>query len=190
MLIKQTLNIASTNLKKFLKANCYDLAMSRLKAEPVLNEKWASFVQGGVSVVAGSRSADNAPTLARAIGCRVSPNRQKVTLFFHGPQAESLLASVRSTRTIAAVFTQPSTHTSIQLKGVDAAEGAVRSAHVDVANRSADAFVAETTPLGYPEDVLRAVLWFDPKDLVAVNFTPVLAFLQTPGPRAGEPLEA
>jgi hypothetical protein len=164
--------------------------MSRSKVEPVLNEKWAAFVQGGVSMVAGSRDANHIPILARAVGCRVSPNRQKVTLLLPGSQAESLITSVRSTGTIAAVFTQPSTHVSVQLKSADATLSPVRPSDVDLVNRWTDAFVDETLPLGYPEDLIRALLWFDPADLVALTFIPAAAFLQTPGPRAGEPLGA
>jgi hypothetical protein len=161
--------------------------MSRSK-EPVLNEKWAAFVQGGVAMVAGSRDANHTPILARAVGCRVSPNRQKVTLLLPGSQAESLITSVRSTGTIAAVFTQPSTHVSVQLKSADATLSPARPSDVGVVNRWTDAFVDETSPLGYPEDLIRALLWIDPADLVALTFIPAAAFLQTPGPRAGEPL--
>jgi hypothetical protein len=164
--------------------------MSRSKkSAPVLNEQWAEFVQGSVSVVAASRDANNIPILARAVGCRVSSNRQKVTLFLQGPQAELLLADIRSTGAIAAVFTQPSTHTSVQLKGVDAKMDSVQPGDVAVVERCVEAFVADTTSVGYPPDLIRAIQWFDPHDLVAVTFTPRAAFLQTPGPRAGQPLE-
>src|SRR4029077_13966312 len=128
--------------------------MSRSKVEPVLNEKWAAFVQGGVAMVAGSRDADHIPILARAVGCRVSPNRQKVTLLLPGSQSESLITSVRSTGTIAAVFTQPSTHVSVQLKSADATLSPARPSDVGVVNRWTDAFVDETLPLGYPEDLI------------------------------------
>ena len=157
---------------------------------PVLNGKWAAFIQGGVSLVVASRDANNVPTLARALGCRVSPNRQKITFILQGLQAESLIASVRSTGAVAAVFTQPSTHTSLQLKGAEAKSGVVRASDLDVVKRSTEAFIADIVPLGYSEELMRALLWCDPKDLVSLTFTPVAAFLQTPGPRAGEPLGA
>jgi hypothetical protein len=37
--------------------------------------------------------------------------------------------------------------------------------------------------------MIRAVMSADIADLVALRFTPSFAFLQTPGPRAGEPLQ-
>ena len=112
----------------------------------MLNEKWAAFIQGGVAMVAGSRDSTHIPILARAVGCRVSPNRQKVTLLLPGSQAESLITSVRSTGTIAAVFTQPSTHVSVQLKSAEATLSPARPSDVGVVNRCTDAFVDETHP--------------------------------------------
>jgi hypothetical protein len=64
-----------------------------------------------------------------------------------------------------------------------------RNGTIQLAEKYCDAFVAELCPLGYDEPLIRALLWFDPNDLRAVTFTPREAFLQTPGPRAGEPLK-
>src|SRR5436309_999075 len=89
------------------------------------------------------------------------------------------MSSIRSTRAIAAVFTQPSTHVSVQLKSADATLSPARPSDVDVVKRWTDAFVDETSPLGYPEELIRALLWFDPRfdptDLVALTFIPAAA---------------
>ncbi len=158
------------------------------RAEPVLDERWAQFIEGGVSVITSSRDSQNIPALARALGCRVSANRQKVTVFVSAPQAEQLMKAIRSTGSLAAVFSQPSTHVSVQLKGNEAVAATARASDVQVAKRYVDAFVADVVQLGYPEDLIRTLLWSDPSDLVAITFSPTAAFLQTPGPRAGEPL--
>jgi hypothetical protein len=155
-------------------------------AQTVLDEKWAAFIQGAVSITAASRDSQNVPAMSRAVGCRTSGNRQKVTLLFSRPQAESLTNSISSTGAIAAVFSEPSTHVSIQLKGSDAALTAPRALDLQVFKRYTEAFVKEVVPLGYPEETIRALFWADPADLVAVTFAPTAAFLQTPGPRAGE----
>jgi hypothetical protein len=162
----------------------------RSGSQPVLNEKWAAFIQGGVAITLASRDAQNVPTLVRAIGCRVEGNKQRVTILVTGSQAEPVLKAIRSTGTIAAVFTQPSTHISLQLKGNDAALTRVRATEVRWSKTQQDAFVADTSSIGYPEDLIRAVFWFDPADLMAITFTPASAFLQTPGPRAGESLSS
>ena len=164
--------------------------MVRSRPESVLNEKWADFIQGGVAIMVSSRDSRNLPTLARGVGCRVTANRQKVTLLMGAPQAQDLMNAVRLTGVVAAVFSQPSTHISVQLKGNDATLAPGRAADVQIAKRHEDAFVAETNPLGYPEDLIRALLSSDAADLMAITFTPIAAFLQTPGPRAGESLSS
>jgi hypothetical protein len=154
----------------------------------VLNDKWAAFIQGGVSIVASSCTPDRVPTLARVLGCRVTPSLQKVTIFIAASQAETLMNAIQSTGAIAAIFTQPSTHISVQLKGTDAAVGSVRPTDAQLSKSYIDAFVADVVPLGYSEDLIRALVASDPSDLVCITFSPAAAFLQTPGPRAGEPL--
>ncbi|HET9130445.1 MAG TPA: hypothetical protein VFO86_05825, partial [Terriglobia bacterium] len=59
-----------------------------------------------------------------------------------------------------------------------------------IAERYCDSFIRVVCPLGYHEALIRAYLWFDPEELATIAFTPGEAFLQTPGPRAGEPLRA
>jgi hypothetical protein len=159
-------------------------------SQPVLNEKWAAFIQGGVAITVASRDAQNIPTLVRAVGCRVEGNKQRVMILITESQAEPLLAAIRSTGTVAAVFTQPSTHISLQLKGNDAELTRARAADVRWSKTQQDRFVADTSSIGYPEDLIRAVFWSDPTDLMVIGFTPIAAFLQTPGPRAGESLSS
>ena len=102
-----------------------------------------AFVTGGVSIVAASRGSENAPTIARAAGCRVARDGRRITLFFAASQAADLLASVRATGAISAVFSQPSTHQTIQLKGADASVDALMPEDAGLIGRYADAFVAE-----------------------------------------------
>lgn len=156
--------------------------------KPVLDAAYAAFIQGGVSIYVASRGAGNVPTLARALGCRVSPDRRRVTMLLSRSQAAALLEDVGATGAIAAVFAQPSTHRAIQLKGSDAALAPVDEGDRDIMARLARAFAAELTPLGYSEALVQAMLACDPEDLTAIAFTPDAAFSQTPGARAGAPL--
>jgi hypothetical protein len=157
-------------------------------APSLLDEANAAFIQGGVSINASSRTVENIPVMARAVGCRVSRDRRTITLIFHSPSAAGLLDGIHASKQIAAVFSLPSTHQTIQLKGKDAVSVSVQKEDVKLAERYCDVFVADVCPLGYPESLVRALVWFDPNDLTAVTFTPSEAFQQTPGPRAGEPL--
>jgi hypothetical protein len=153
--------------------------------EPLLDADHAAFIQSGVSIIVASRDAAKAPRLARALGCRVSEDRRRVTVFLAAFQAAPLLAAIRSERVIAVAFNLPSTHRAFQLKGADAAVVPLDRSDVERAQRYVDAFTADIGLLGYGEAYGRALLWFDPAELTGVAFTPAAAFEQTPGPHAG-----
>jgi len=156
---------------------------------PLLDEANAAFIQGGVAIYAASRTADNIPVTSRVLGCRVSKDRRSLTVLFYNGGSRDLLEGVRVSKEIAVVFTQPSTHQTIQLKGTDAVVAAAEKQDIESAILHTDELVADVCPMGYPEPLVRAVVWFDPDDVRVVTFTPIAAFLQTPGPRAGEPLQ-
>ena len=86
------------------------------------------------------------------------------------------------------MFSQPSTHRTIQLKGSDARVTRVTSADRDIAQRHLRTWVEDLQLAGYAADFARTVRGEAP-DLVAVTFTLASAFLQTPGPAAGRRLE-
>jgi hypothetical protein len=162
--------------------------MSKPGRRSIVNASWAKFIQGGVSIVLGSRDEQNIPSVVRGIGCRISRDRCQVTILVSKSQADVVLNAIRATGAVTTVFTQPSTHTTIQLKGNDGTCAPPQRTDKSLAVAYVDAFVADVCSIGYPEPAIRTILWSDPADVVAVNFTPEAAFLQTPGPRAGEPL--
>ena len=155
-----------------------------------LDPEHAAFIQGGVSIVAAARNADNETTLSRAVGCRVSTDRRHVTILLSATQSAALLADVRANGIIAVVFSQPRQHRAIQLKGVDAVVVplADEDPHLVAAYRRR--LGAEVAPLGYRDAFVQAVMSVVPGDVVAVGFTPSAAFLQTPGPKAGTRLRS
>lgn len=154
----------------------------------VLDAATAAFIGSGISINAASTRPDAVPSMARATGCRISADARTVTLLFASTPAAALLDDLRRSGTIAVVFSEPSTHRTLQLKGSDArivppaaGDAALAAAYVKI-------FTDGLTRLGYPGEVLQAVLTHAADDLVAVEFTPLAAFSQTPGPGAGEPL--
>src|SRR5262245_14103009 len=86
-----------------------------------LDEANLDFIASGVSIFVASRDISIVRTLVRALGCRIAPDRQRISVFVASFQCLALLQDVRATRVFAAVFSQPSTHRTIQLKGTDAA---------------------------------------------------------------------
>lgn len=155
---------------------------------PLLDAEHAAFLEGGVSITAGARDGRRVPSLARALGARVSADRRQVTIFFSRRQARPLLAALEENGALAVVFNEPHTHRALQLKATDAREVQLDPGDALRVEAYRQAFVDEVGPLGFPEPLVRALLRIPDEDLVAVAFTPGSAHLQTPGPQAGTPL--
>jgi hypothetical protein len=157
---------------------------------PLIDAELAAFMQLGVSITVGSSDAANRPSIARGAGCRVGVDEGTVSIFISQAQAAPLLAHVRETGRLAAVFSQPSTHRTLQLKGAGATVEHAGPRDVAIVARYRDAFVAELAQLDYAEQLIRTLLACPDEDLVALRFTPTEAFSQTPGPNAGRSLQA
>ncbi|MCX7052618.1 MAG: hypothetical protein NTU56_00200 [Proteobacteria bacterium] len=153
-----------------------------------LDADHAAFIQGAVSVVVSSRNSQHVPDVVRGCGCRVSRDRRRVTVLVEAARTGSVLDDIATNGLIAVVFSQPSTHRTIQLKGSDARITRVTGADRGIAQRHLRAWVQDLQLIGYAADFARAVRGEAP-DLVAVTFTLAAAYLQTPGPAAGQRLE-
>lgn len=162
--------------------------MSPSLAPTVIDTDTAGFIVGGVSIIASARDASNRPELVRAQGCRVARDRRRISLFVVAAQAVELLADIRQNGRIAVVFTQPSSHRSLQLKGDDAEVTSLRRGDASCIVAYREAMVIELGRIGVSEAMVRALLAGASGDMVAIGFTPAAAFVQTPGPEAGKPL--
>lgn len=152
---------------------------------PRLPAEQLAMMRRGVSVIVGSRDASLRPSLMRAVGSDVSEDGAVITVFLARAQSRQLLQDIAATGQVAVVFSEPSTHRSLQLK---ASRAGIRNA--DESDRPALArYLAsmehEIAQVGFAPEVTRAMLAHRLEDLVAVSFTPEQAFEQTPGPRAG-----
>ena len=142
----------------------------------------------GVSVIVGSRDAQLRPSIMRAVGSRIEADGQQVTVYLARRQSRQLLEDLAASGQIAAVFSEPSTHRSVQLK----------ASHVEMRPATAEdepvlaaylrSMEVEIASVGFPAHVARTMLAHQLEDVVAVRFTPEQAFEQTPGPRAGAAL--
>jgi len=139
-------------------------------------------------VVIASSDGGLEPDVVRGCGCRVSRNLRRVTVFYDKARGDGVLEDFAGNGRIAVVFTQPSTHRTIQLKGADA--GTVRTAASDLAfaREHREKWIEELCRLGYTREFSAAVWGPLPQALAAISFTPTAAFQQTPGPDAGQPL--
>jgi hypothetical protein len=162
---------------------------SKLPEGALLDEAAAAFLyRPGISITAASRDAKDVSRIGRALGCRVSRDRANVTVFIPSLQYRAFFDALAASRTIAVVFSLPSTHRTMQLKGRDPAVGLLAHGDAEIVARHIDDFVDELGRLGYSRDMVRAYHWCDPEEIRAITFTPSAAFEQTPGPGAGAPL--
>jgi len=150
----------------------------------------ADLIAGGVSIIVAGRDDDNETTVSRAVGCRMAEDGRRITVFVSAAQSGALLADVRANGRIAVVFSEPMSHRAIQLKGIDAeiVPLAADDPHLLAAYRSR--LTARVAPLGFSELFVRTLLNVGAADVVAIAFTPSGAFSQTPGPKAGTPLQS
>lgn len=156
----------------------------------LVDDALLALLQGRASILVGTRDAALQPHVMRAIACRVGADRRRVTLLMTARTSAQALDDIRANGQVAAVFTLPSSHRSVQIKGSDAVVEPIEPGDLALVDAHARRFADEIGPLGFAPALARAILDRDGSDLVAVTFSPREAYDQTPGPRAGEPLDA
>lgn len=149
----------------------------------------AALMARPVSVIVGSRDAQQRPHVMRAVGCRLAPDRRRITVLLTRAGSTQVLADLLANGRIAAVFSEPSSHHTLQVKGRDAQVAPCGPEDTALSQRYLLAFADEIGRLGFAAEVAHTMLRHD-DDLVAVHFTPCEAYDQTPGPQAGQPLAA
>lgn len=157
---------------------------------PLIDTELAAFMQRGISLNLGSCGPDLLPSVARAIGCRISADRATVRMLVSKRQGAALIADVETGAALAAVFSEPSTHRTVQFKAHHARVEPASAQDIAAVARYRDGFVEELRPLGYAPELIRSFLACPDADIVALRFTPYAAFSQTPGAGAGHALQA
>lgn len=143
----------------------------------------------GVSVIVGSCGPDLTPSLMRAVGSEVGPQGTQVTVFLNRRQSAQLLRDVARTGRVAVVFSEPDSHRTVQLKSNGARLREATPDDLPALQRYLRAMQGELGRIGFTPDFAAAMLAYRLEDLSAITFAPEQAFDQTPGPRAGEPLQ-
>lgn len=162
--------------------------VSESRVIPQLDESRVAFLTGPVAISVASRDGSLTPSLARAYGCRVSADRRTVILFLSTARSESLLRDLRAAGPVAAVFTRPKTHQSMQLKATRADIRPLSPGDRELMHGWGANFDAEIRALGYKAHFADAFRQPTHDDAVAVEFMPTAVFEQTPGPGAGKRL--
>jgi adenylate cyclase len=124
------------------------------------------------------------PDLVRAIGGRVERDGH-VAVFVSGHDAASMLASMQPGDPLAVVFSKPSTHRTLQVKGPLVDIRAAEDDDVRLAGLRAAGMVADLVSIGFGEAFGQGLLAFEREALVVLRLRPEFLFDQTPGPQAG-----
>lgn len=155
----------------------------------VLTPEVAAFCQGGVSVIIALGGKDAAPVAGLGCGCRLlEENRMRLLLMRAGN--EELVSAAERGEPVAATFSQPVTHRSIQVKGSNSGIAAPTENDRLAALRQMDGLREELREIEFTARFAEAYCHVDPDELVAIDFDLDTAFVQTPGPGAGAELKA
>lgn len=158
-------------------------------APPLLDAAQAAFLAGPVAVGMASRDQDGQPSVSRAFGCKVSADRRLVVVFLSRIHSAALLGDLQAGAPVAAVFSRPLTHETLQLKAEAVRLEALAPGDREIMLAAGEAFAAELMGLGYTESFCRALMAPSADEAVAAAFEPVALYEQTPGPQAGIRLE-
>ncbi len=155
---------------------------------PLLSDTTVAFIEREVAIDLASASADHRPSSCRGFACRVSSDRQRLTLFVRREEVRQLLQDVLVQDAIAVVFCLPETEAAIQIKGCQIALSAVNADDMLDIQRYRDAFIDGIVRIGHPRPFAEAYMAVEADQMVAISFQPDAVFEQTPGPRAGQPV--
>ena len=155
-----------------------------------LSEAEQTLMQRGVSILVAASNPERRTSVAHAVGCRIrdSESGSEVTVLLRPSHCPALLADIRRSGQVAVAFCLPSTHKTLQLKASDAQLRPPQPEDRFLVQRQAQAFGDDIALLNEPAELGRQLFAGEDADLVALVFTPLSLFDQTPGPRAGEPL--
>lgn len=155
---------------------------------PLLGDSTVAFIEREVAIDVASCSADRRPSAARGFACRVSPDRQRITVFMRRSESVQVLQDVLSQDVVAVVFCLPETEAALQIKGRQVSLSAAAAADLAHVQDYCGRFVEGIAKLGYDREFGRAYMTIEAGQMVALSFTPELVFEQTPGPLAGQSL--
>lgn len=146
-----------------------------------------ALAQGGVSVVLASCSADGKPIAGIGVGARID-GAGTIRVFLPRQANLPLLKAVEAGCAIAVTFSRARDHLSFQVKAKSAAVLQACPDDTPEIARQCAVFRDELIGINLPRHVAEGYTTYDPADLLAIEFTPETAFVQTPGPGAGSPL--
>ena len=167
----------------------HSIEAAEASSDTVLTPGIVDFCQSGISVIIAVGRAEAAPVAGTGCGCRVLENGRVRLLLPHRGNEALVLAAERGGQ-VAATFSQPITHRSIQIKGGKTCVVETSTSDRDAAIQQMAGLRLELREIEHSAQFSEAYCHVDTDDLASIEFEPDAAFVQTPGPGAGAQLKA
>jgi len=158
-----------------------------LARQGLLTAELVALAQGGVSVILASCCADGKPIAGIGVGARID-TAGTIRVFLTRQANLRLLEALEAGRAIAVTFSRARDHVSFQVKANGATILLASPDDTPEIARQSAVFRDELIGINLPRHVAEGFTTYDPNDLLAIEFTPDRAYVQTPGPGAGSPL--
>jgi len=152
----------------------------------MIPERLRKCVQSGLSIIVGTADAEHVPSCCRGLALKTSDDFETVTVYLPAATSHETMANIATTRRLAVLCSEVSTHETTQIKGVTRGVRLAPSADEVFVRERLEAFAESLASLGLPRHVTRSLAHWP---AFAVDLTVEEVFDQTPGPNAGNPLK-
>lgn len=152
-----------------------------------MTEDVAELIASGADVYVATRDDALEPESMLGMGARTHTDRSILTVYLPTASVERTRRNLVDNGEIAVTVIRPSDLRSVQIKGVATVIRESDETDREFQSIFRGAFIEQMAVVGVPRTMTRRLIWW-PSLAVTVKVREV--FLQTPGPRAGEPLVA
>lgn len=152
----------------------------------MLNERLQRVAGGGASLLVGTADAELRPTTCRAVAIRGNDDFSQLTVYIPMLTGHQTIANIATTRRLAVSCSDIPTHVTVQFKGSSRAVRVARQDEADTVTAYISQFAEVLELVGVPRHKTRS---FTHWPCFAVDVDVQEIYDQTPGPRAGSPLE-
>ena len=152
----------------------------------MIPQKLVEFIHGPVLMFVGSRSAELRPSASWVAGGIADGEAGTITFFLPDVEAEPVLSNFKDNGLVAFTVTDGISHETYQFKGryLASRPGDKKDAVLQEIYRSK--LRTHLEPYGFTDEFYQTIVFYP---CTAVTFEVEDAFVQTPGPGAGEKLD-
>lgn len=147
----------------------------------------AAFLSSPVMIIVGTADHRGRPEIGRAVGCRAAPGAERLDLILCALHWPKTIANIEATARAAVTFSRPADYETFQLKGVATLRDA-EPEDLALADRYMTGISFVLNQLGIPSSF--SPTWLSTEGARVLSLEVEEIFVQTPGPRAGQAMEA